>query len=111
MKNKTLRTNSMKLKTVIAASLAISVLFAFTGCGVNGNIDDYAVNTGYGDSDTVKSSSGVSKDSIKVGVIHLSDPAEGSGYTYTHDIGIMGMQQNLGLSDSQIIRKINVNDS
>lgn len=84
---------------------------SFTGCGMNGNIDDYAVNTGYGDSDTVKSSSGVSKDSIKVGVIHLSDPAEGSGYTYTHDIGIMGMQQNLGLSDSQIIRKINVNDS
>lgn len=84
---------------------------SFTGCGVNGNVDDYAVNTGYGDSDTVRSSSGVSKDSIKVGVIHLSDPAEGSGYTYTHDIGIMGMQQNLGLSDSQIIRKININDS
>lgn len=92
--------------------LGMLVLCAsFTGCGVNGNIDDYAVNTGYGDSDTVKSSSGVSKDSIKVGVIHLSNPAEGSGYTYTHDIGIMGMQQNLGLSDSQIIRKINVNDS
>ena len=92
--------------------LGVLVLCAsFTGCGVNGNIDDYAVNTGYGDSDTVKSSSGVSRDSIKVGVIHLSDPAEGSGYTYTHDIGIMGMQQNLGLSDSQIIRKINVNDS
>ena len=92
--------------------LGMLVLCAsFTGCGMNGNIDDYAVNTGYGDSDTVKSSSGVSKDSIQVGVIHLSDPAEGSGYTYTHDIGIMGMQQNLGLSDSQIIRKINVNDS
>lgn len=92
--------------------LGMLVLCAsFTGCGVNGNVDDYAVNTGYGDSDTVRSSSGVSKDSIKVGVIHLSDPAEGSGYTYTHDIGIMGMQQNLGLSDSQIIRKINVNDS
>ena len=92
--------------------LGMLVLCAsFTGCGVNGNVDDYAVNTGYGDSDTVKSSSGVSKDNIKVGVIHLSDPAEGSGYTYTHDIGIMGMQQNLGLSDSQIIRKININDS
>lgn len=92
--------------------LGMFVLCAsFSGCGVNGNVDDYAVNTGYGDSDTVKSSSGVSKDSIKVGVIHLSDPADGSGYTYTHDIGIMGMQQNLGLSDSQIIRKINVNDS
>ena len=33
MKNKTLSTNAMKLKKVIAASLAISVLFAFTGCG------------------------------------------------------------------------------
>ena len=33
MKNKTLRTNAMKLKKVISASLAISVLFAFTGCG------------------------------------------------------------------------------
>ncbi len=33
MKNKTLRTNAMKLKKVIAASLAISVLFALTGCG------------------------------------------------------------------------------
>lgn len=102
----------MKIIKSFLKILGMLVLCAsFTGCGVNGNIDDYAVNTGYGDSDTVKSSSGVSKDSIKVGVIHLSDPAEGSGYTYTHDIGIMGMQQNLGLSDSQIIRKINVNDS
>ena len=33
MKNKTLKTNAMKLKKVIAASLAISVLFAFAGCG------------------------------------------------------------------------------
>ena len=52
-----------------------------------------------------------SKDEIKVGVLHLSDPAEGSGYTYTHDLGIQGMQQNLGLSDDQIVRKINVPDS
>lgn len=102
----------MKIIKSFLKILGMLVLCAsFTGCGVNGNIDDYAVNTGYGDSDTVKSSSGVSKHSIKVGVIHLSDPADGSGYTYTHDIGIMGMQQNLGLSDSQIIRKINVNDS
>lgn len=102
----------MKIIKSFLKILGMLVLCAsFTGCGMNGNVDDYAVNTGYGDSDTVKSSSGVSKDSIKVGVIQLSDPAEGSGYTYTHDIGIMGMQQNLGLSDSQIIRKINVNDS
>ena len=104
-----MRMKRIKLFFKILGMLVLCV--SFTGCGMNGNIDDYAVNAGYGDSDTVKSSSGVSKDSIKVGVIHLSDPAEGSGYTYTHDIGIMGMQQNLGLSDSQIIRKINVNDS
>ncbi len=53
----------------------------------------------------------IAKDNIKIGVIHISDPAEGSGYTYTHDQGIVGMQKNLGLRDDQIIRKINVNDS
>lgn len=53
----------------------------------------------------------VAKEDIKVGVIHISDPAEGSGYTYTHDQGIVGMQQALGLSDEQIIRKNNVDDS
>ena len=52
----------------------------------------------------------VSKDEIKIGVIHISDPAEGSGYTNTHDQGIVGMQQNLGLRDDQIIRKIKVAD-
>lgn len=52
----------------------------------------------------------VSKDTIKIGVIHISDPAEGSGYTFTHDQGIVGMQKNIGLRDDQIIRKINVND-
>lgn len=30
----------------------------------------------------------------------------GSGYTYTHDLGIQAMQQNLGLSDEQIDRKL-----
>ena len=33
MKNKSGRVNSMKLKKAITASLAISLLFAFTGCG------------------------------------------------------------------------------
>lgn len=40
MKNETLRTNSMKLKRVIVASLAISVLFAFTGCGSSSTTDN-----------------------------------------------------------------------
>ena len=37
----------------------------------------------------------VDKDKIKVGVIHLSDPGEGSGYSYTHDQGIVAMQKEL----------------
>ena len=53
----------------------------------------------------------VAKEDLKVGVIHITDPAEGSGYTYTHDLGIVGMQENLGLSDDQIIRKTNVDDT
>ena len=96
-----------------------------TGCGNTGEVDDYATNIGYearggnGTTQVVQSESGnsattqtagIPKEEIKVGVLHLSDPAEGSGYTYTHDLGIQGMQQNLGLSDDQIVRKINVND-
>lgn len=53
----------------------------------------------------------IAKEDLKIGVIHITDPAEGSGYTFTHDQGIVGMQKNLGLEDSQIIRKNNVNDS
>ena len=53
----------------------------------------------------------IAKEDLKIGVIHITDPAEGSGYTYTHDLGIQGMQAALGLEDSQIIRKNNTSDS
>ncbi|MFA9422040.1 MAG: BMP family ABC transporter substrate-binding protein [Sedimentibacter sp.] len=54
---------------------------------------------------------GIAKEDIKIGVIHIGNPADGSGYTFAHDQGIVGMQEALGLDDSQIIRKNNVNDS
>ena len=103
-----------KMISRLLALLMCSVLM--TGCAGTQKTDDYATNKGYdtgssGDAESSSSSSGISKDKIKVGVVHLSDPASGSGYTYTHDLGIQGMQQNLGLSDSQIIRKNNVSDS
>jgi len=53
----------------------------------------------------------IAKEDIKVGVIHIGNPADGSGYTFAHDQGIVGMQEALGLEDSQIIRKNNVNDT
>lgn len=110
------------MKRKLIYLLALCAVTLFCGCGETQTIDDYATNEGYetsSSSSKVSSSggpdamaaSGIPKDEIKVGVLHLSDPAEGSGYSYTHDLGIQGMQANLGLSSDQIIRKINVDDS
>lgn len=92
-------------------ALTLSAAFLLTGCNAvkTGSPDDYATNKGYEQSegDTAqKGESGISKDQIKVGVLYLSDPDEGSGYSYTHDLGVKGMQENLLLSDDQIERKI-----
>lgn len=91
--------------------LTLSAAFLLTGCNAvkNGSPDDYATNKGYekSEDDTAqKGEGGISKDQIKVGVLYLSDPDEGSGYSYTHDLGVKGMQKNLLLSDDQIERKI-----
>lgn len=111
----------MGFKRLLYIFMIIMCTIFMAGCAVHASPDDYAVNEGYevkgssskntGSGDAGGGTSGIAKDKIKVGVIHLSDPAEGSGYTYTHDIGIQGMQQNLGLSDSQIIRKNNISDT
>lgn len=107
-------------KQLFKKSLAYACIFilstcCLTGCGKK-EYDDIATNEGYETEETDKettnaSSKGIPKEDIKVGVLHLTDPAEGSGYTYTHDLGIQGMQDNLGLSDDQIVRKINISDS
>lgn len=92
-------------------ALTLSAVCLLTGCNAvkTGSPDDYATNKGYEQSegDTAqKGEGGISKDQIKVGVLYLSDPDEGSGYSYTHDLGVKGMQENLLLSDDQIERKI-----
>ena len=91
--------------------LTLSAAFLLTGCNAvkTGSPDDYATHKGYekSEDDTAqKGEGGISKDQIKVGVLYLSDPDEGSGYSYTHDLGVKGMQKNLLLSDDQIERKI-----
>lgn len=95
------------------AAMLLSATLLLTGCGAGktGTPDDYATNKGYEEDVTQKKGSGgIAKEDIKVGVLYLSDPAEGSGYSYTHDLGVKGMQENLLLSDDQIERKI-VDDS
>ena len=102
----------------ITAALMVCGLLAGCGSGSSGTPDDYATNEGYTTSDASDSTSdstdsggsGIAKSDIKVGVLYISDPNEGSGYSYTHDLGIQGMQENLGLSSDQIERKI-VDDS
>lgn len=104
----------------LTGALLVIASLVFSGCGKSTQLDDYATNEGSDSTEegteavsdnTSGDTGGIPKDKIKVGVIHLSDPADGSGYTYTHDLGIQGMQQNLNLSDDQIVRKINISDT
>ncbi|WP_253293572.1 BMP family ABC transporter substrate-binding protein [Kineothrix sp. MSJ-39] len=105
--------------------MILALVGLLVGCGSQNNVpDDYATNEGYqtekaeakADTETAASESdntattGIAREDIKVGVLYISDPGEGSGYSYTHDLGIQGMQENLGLSSDQIVRKI-VDDS
>ena len=104
--------------------MILALIGLLTGCGSQSKVpDDYATNEGYqtekadakADTETntaekTAAAAGIAKEDIKVGVLYISDPAEGSGYSYTHDLGIQGMQENLGLSSDQIVRKI-VDDS
>ena len=100
-----------KVKKCLCLPVILICMVMLSGCGNSKSIDDYATNEGYQqNTDVTGNGKGIAKENIKVGVLHISDPAEGSGYSYTHDIGIQGMQENLGLSDSQIVRKLNIDD-
>ena len=100
-----------KVKKCLCLSVILICMVMLSGCGNSKSIDDYATNEGYQqNTDVTGNGKGIAKENIKVGVLHISDHAEGSGYSYTHDIGIQGMQENLGLSDSQIVRKLNIDD-
>ena len=104
--------------------MILALIGLLTGCGSQSKVpDDYATNEGYqtekadakadtetNTAETTAAAAGIAKEDSKVGGLYISDPAEGSGYSYTHDLGIQGMQENLGLSSDQIVRKI-VDDS
>ena len=92
----------MKKRRFAAILMAAAMLFT-TACTTAADEASKA--------DTGSASKGIVKEDIKVGVIHIGNPADGSGYSYAHDLGIVEMQENLGLSDDQIVRKNNVADS
>ena len=107
----------MRQKTVLNCTAFLLIAAVLTGCASSSpqTPDDYATNEGYTSTEASAQTSDskqtyISKDDMKVGVLYISDPSEGSGYSYTHDLGIQGMQENLGLNSDQIERKI-VDDS
>ncbi|MGN0435214.1 MAG: BMP family ABC transporter substrate-binding protein, partial [Wujia sp.] len=100
-----------KIRKNLCLSILLVCMFLLSSCSRSNTIDDDATNKGYEKAtEAADSGKGIPKEDIKVGVLHISDPAEGSGYSYTHDIGIQGMQENLGLTDEQIVRKLNIDD-
>lgn len=111
----------MKNKMTAILAAGIFIFGTLTGCGADtSEPDDYVTNEGYetaakaaavaGTGEAADADDRMDAKDIKVGVLYITDPAEGSGYSYTHDLGILGMQSNLGLSDDQVVRKI-VEDS
>lgn len=58
-----------------------------------------------------KTEKAIPKEKLKIGIIYSTDPAEGFGYSFTHDLGIRRMQEELGLTDAQIIRKNNISET
>ncbi|HJB68922.1 MAG TPA: BMP family ABC transporter substrate-binding protein [Candidatus Fournierella excrementigallinarum] len=102
------------MKKLLSILLAGAMALSLAACGGTPASTSQPASGSTGASEpasVAEATGGIAKEDIKVGVIHLSDPAEGSGYTYTHDQGIIGMQQNLGLADDQIVRKISVDDT
>lgn len=90
------------MKKILSVLLALAMVLSLAACGGSDKsaADNAAANA---PADTAVS--------VKVGVLHIGDPADGSGYSYTHQVGIDEMKADLGLSDDQVVLKINVSDS
>lgn len=105
------------MKKLLSVLLASAMVVSLCACGGSASKEETKAETTTETTEATEATEAtgvmpaIAKEDIKVGVIHITDPAEGSGYTYTHDQGIVGMQKNIGLDDSQIVRKNNVNDS
>lgn len=98
------------MKKLFSIILSLVLIFSLSACSSNEAVSE----TPQSDAPTENSTTefqAIAKENIKVAVIHIGNPADGSGYTYAHDQGIVGMQKALGLDESQIIRKNNVNDT
>ena len=75
------------MKKILAFVCSIAMMtMLLAGCGGNSNSGNEQTSGNEGGE-----TAGIAVENIKVGVIHIGDPATGSGYTYTHDQGIVAM--------------------
>ncbi len=104
-------------KKLLALIMAAAMVLSLAACAAEEKNTDTAADSGAAqendskDTGTDAAAKGIALEDFKVGVIHIGDPADGAGYSYAHDQGIVAMQDSLGLSDGQIIRKNNVADT
>lgn len=116
------------MKKMLTGILMLSALL-LSACGGSksaSEMDDYVTNEGYAvnreaagateqsadttASETKAGTKVIPLKDIKIGVLYIGSASETSGYTYTHELGIQGMVNNLGLDSSQVVRKENVDD-
>jgi len=94
-----MREKQIKKAVALLLSLVLASTMMLVGCGTPASQSGPSGNGG--------ATEAISKDNIKVGFVHISDPSD-MGYTYNHDLGTQQMQKTLGLRDDQIISKFNV---
>ncbi|MDY2789402.1 MAG: BMP family ABC transporter substrate-binding protein [Lachnospiraceae bacterium] len=120
------------MKRLVVGLITLLLLAGLVGCGANDVIVDVVTNdTGKtseksadsesADKEETKQSTApetnaaglktLAKKDIKVGVLYIGSASDTSGYTYAHELGIQGMKSNIGLSEDQIVRKENIDDS
>lgn len=95
------------MKKFLAIILAALMVMSFAACSDGSTSSSGSSGT---DSGSSAQTAGIAKDQVKVGVIHIGNPSDGAGYSFAHDQGIVAMQEDLGLSDDQIVRKNNISD-
>lgn len=89
-----------RLCLLLAAALVCTLL---TGCGNDGQPD---AGAGIGEG----LYAAVDKEKLRVGVVYAGEPETDPAGCGAHEQGILEMQENLGLSDDQIIRSSGVDE-
>ena len=96
------------MKKLLLVVLALALVFAFAACGQEEPpVEDNQNPTTEDVQDQTEEESAVTLDTIKVGFIFIGSEAD-QGYSYAHIQGVKEMQEQLGLSDEQILCKFDV---